>query len=314
MTTLSNKIDFAVVFRVENANPNGDPSNENTPRTDFDGYGEVSDVCIKRKIRNRLTDLINAGELQSSIFVQSDDYKINGDKYNSLKERAESELETIEDTQECIETICGKWIDVRAFGQVFAFKTKKGGKKAKSKKDNDENKSKDKEESISIGIRGPVSVQHAFSKEPIDPIDMGITKSVNGEPPKKKKDDESEENSDGMSSDRMGTKRFIRKAIYVFYGAMNPQLAEKTGFSDEDAEKIKQVLPRLFENDESSARPAGSMEVLKVVWWPHNSKLGQFSSAKVHKSLEIDNAGNIKVNELKDASNNKLNFEIIEGY
>ncbi len=74
MPTLTKKIDFAVVFKVTNANPNGDPSDENTPRTDSDGYGEVSDVCIKRKIRNRLIDLINAGNLQSSIFVQSDDY------------------------------------------------------------------------------------------------------------------------------------------------------------------------------------------------------------------------------------------------
>ncbi|MDR1926692.1 MAG: type I-C CRISPR-associated protein Cas7/Csd2 [Endomicrobium sp.] len=299
MSTLNNKIDFAVVFKVTNANPNGDPLNENIPRTDFDGYGEVSDVCIKRKIRNRLVDLINDGTIKDNIFVQSEDYKQKGDNYNSLKERAEGELEIIEDTDKCREIICSKWIDVRAFGQVFAFKTKKG---IKGQKDD---KKQDKEEGISIGIRGPVSIQHAFSKEPIDAINMGITKSVNGEPKK----DRQGETEDGMSHDRMGQKHFIRKAIYVFYGAINPQLAEKTGFSDEDAKKIKSVLPKLFENDESSARPAGSIEILKVIWWQHNSKLGQHSSAKVHHSLEVGNDGEIKINELKD-----LKPEIIEGY
>lgn len=75
--------------------------------------------------------------------------------------------------------------------------------------------------------------------------------------------------------------------IYVFYGSINTQLAEKTGFTNEDAEKIKQALLTLFENDLSSARPEGSMEVHKVFWWEHNSKLGQYSSAKVHRSLKV---------------------------
>lgn len=69
------------------------------------------------------------------------------------------------------------------------------------------------------------------------------------------------------------------------YGSMNPQLAVRTGFSDEDAETIKQILPKMLENDTSSARPDGSMEVLKVIWWQHNSKGGQYSSSKVHNTL-----------------------------
>ncbi len=277
MSNLTKKIDFAVVFKVSNANPNGDPLGGNRPRTDFSDFGEVTDVCIKRKIRNRLLD---SGE---EIFVQSDDHNNDGKK--SLKDRADSvaELKTEKDRNKYAEIACKKWFDVRAFGQIFAFKGKK-----------DEAGS-----GVSIGIRGPVSVQSAFSKEPVEVISTQITKSVNAESTEK----------DKKSSDTMGTKHRIKNAIYVFYGAMNPQLAEKTGFSDDDAVKIKNVLPNLFENDESSARPAGSMEILKVVWWEHNSKLGQYSSAKVHNSLDVDTKGNIKINELKN-----LKVEIIEGY
>lgn len=248
--SLTNKIDFAVVFRVKNANPNGDPLNGNRPRTTYEGLGEVSDVCIKRKIRNRLM------ERGFEIFVQSDDNKV--DEYKSLRTRAEAFLPTKGTSEEKAQKACEKWFDVRAFGQVFAFS---GGKKG---------------EGLSIGIRGPVSIHSAFSIDRVDVTSTQITKSVSSE-------------GDGSSrgSDTMGMKHRVDRGVYVFYGSMNPQLAAKTGFSDEDANAIKAVLPKLFENDASSARPEGSMEVLKVVWWQHNCPSGQLSSAKVHRSLTV---------------------------
>ena len=91
----------------------------------------------------------------------------------------------------------------------------------------------------------------------------------------------------------MGMKHRVDRGIYTFYGSMNPQLAVRTGFSDEDAAAIKAVLPRLFENDASSARPEGSMEVLNVVWWQHNSASGQVSSAKVHRSLTVNDTDDL---------------------
>jgi CRISPR-associated protein Csd2 len=97
----------------------------------------------------------------------------------------------------------------------------------------------------------------------------------------------------------MGMKHRVEDGVYVFYGSMNPQLAERTGFTDEDAEAIKSVLPKLFENDASSARPEGSMEVLKVFWWRHNSKAGQYSSAKVHRSLIVKLDGSYMVDRLE---------------
>ena len=83
----------------------------------------------------------------------------------------------------------------------------------------------------------------------------------------------------------MGMKHRVDSGIYECYGSINPQLAERTGFSDLDADVIKSILPKLFENDASSARPEGSMQVMKVVWWRHSSRAGQYSSAKVHDSL-----------------------------
>ncbi|MFD7524998.1 type I-C CRISPR-associated protein Cas7/Csd2 [Paenibacillus chitinolyticus] len=256
MSSLDHKIDFAVVLSVTSANPNGDPLNGNRPRQNYDGYGEISDVAIKRKIRNRLQDL---GE---SIFVQSNDRK--NDSFGSLRERADGneELNKIlkakkSSGDDFAWVACQEWIDVRSFGQVFAFK---GGAKG---------------EGVSVGVRGPVSVHTAKSVHPIDITSMQITKSVNSEPGKDR------------GSDTMGMKHRVDYGLYVFYGSINTQLAEKTGFTNEDAEKIKQALVTLFENDLSSARPDGSMEIHHVYWWEHNSKLGQYSSAKVHRSLSV---------------------------
>jgi CRISPR-associated protein Csd2 len=277
MTTLQKKIDFAVVFGVKNANPNGDPLNGNRPRTDYEGLGEISDVCIKRKIRDRLL------EQGQAIFVQSDDRKVDDAK--SLRARAEAALGKKLGSEDTAKLACEKWFDVRAFGQLFAFK------RGKKKADTD-----DGDTGLSIGIRGPVTVQSAFSVEPVSITSTQITKSVSGEGDGSKR-----------SSDTMGMKHRVDQGVYVFFGSMNPQLAEKTGFSDADAAVIKQVLPRLFENDASSARPEGSMEVSKVFWWQHNSKAGQFSSAKVHRTLSVKPDGTYDLANLDGLKPEEMN-------
>jgi CRISPR-associated protein Csd2 len=294
MPTLQNKIDFAVIFRVANANPNGDPLNGNRPRTDYSNYGEMSDVSIKRKIRDRLLERwINDGKNDDGnmIFVQSDDRK--ADDAKSLRARAEAGLGKELGSDKTAALACKKWLDVRAFGQLFALKSnKKAGKK------NDDGSDAEGDTGVSIGIRGPVTVQSAFSIDPIDVTSLQITKSVSGE-------------GDGAkrSADTMGMKHRVDHGVYVFKGSMNPQLAERTGFSDDDANAIKAVLPRLFENDEAAARPAGSMEVLKVIWWRHNSKAGQYSSAKVHRTLTVNADGSYALNNLDN-----LTPEEIDGF
>jgi len=298
MAVLQNKIDFAVVLRVKNANPNGDPLNGNRPRTNYDNYGEMTDVCIKRKIRDRLVERFLTLEKEGqptkgqAVFVQSDDRKIDDAK--SLRARAEAALGSKLGSDETVKLACSEWIDVRAFGQLFALKS---NKKTKKKEEGGDDEG---DTGVSIGIRGPVTVQSAFSVEPIDVTSTQITKSVSGE-------------GDGAKrgSDTMGMKHRVDHGVYVFFGSMNPQLAEKTAFGEDDAESIKQILPKLFENDESSARPAGSMEVLKVVWWRHNCKSGQYSSAKVHRTLQksIQPDGSFDLTNLAG-----LEPEVIDGF
>ena len=280
MSEFTKKIDFEVLVMVKNANPNGDPLNGNRPRETYDGFGEISDVCVKRKIRNRLQDM---GE---KIFVQSDDRSDDG--YRSLADRAKNNVAMQKalkdkDKEAYAKAACETWMDVRSFGQVFAFK----------------------DDSVSVGVRGPVSIHSAFSVLPISINSMQITKSVNSETKEKK------------SSDTMGMKHKIYSALYIIKGSINHQLAEKTGFSDEDAEKIKEALRTLFVNDSSSARPDGSMEVCRVYWWKHNCPMGQYSSAKVHRLVNItaktDDPKEFEDYDIKVDSLPNLSLEEIEG-
>lgn len=282
MSTLQNKIDFALVLHVRNANPNGDPLNDNRPRTDYAGNGEITDVCLKRKLRDRLQ------EAGATIFVQSDDRKVDGEP--SLYSRAlnvigKDRFRKAASKDEIARLACEKWFDVRAFGQVFAFRG-------------------DDAAGVSIPVRGPVTIQSAFTREPISITSTQITRSVSAE-------------GDGSKrgSDTMGMKHRVDLGIYETYGSVNAQLAGRTGFSDADAEAIRQQLPRLFENDVSSARPDGSMRVLRLVWWRHANKGGQYSSAKVHDSLRglLQPDGSFDEQALKGALPG-IEPEIIEGF
>lgn len=248
MSTLQNKIDFVALVSVSMANANGDPLNGNRPRTDYNNYGEISDVCIKRKIRNRMQDQ------GYPIFVQSEDRCDDG--CGSLSERASAVLKGIKNREEYTQKASETWLDVRTFGQLFAFKGKDAG-------------------GVSVGVRGPVSIHQAVSVSPVEVQTLQITKSANGEPGEKR------------SSDTMGNKHFVQFGLYLLKGSINVQLAEKTGFTEEDAQVVKECLRTLFVNDASSARPDGSMEVVKLFWWQHNCKDGQYSSAKVHRSVKV---------------------------
>ncbi|GBD61593.1 type I-C CRISPR-associated protein Cas7/Csd2 [Tetragenococcus halophilus] len=148
---LMNKVDFIATIEVQNANPNGDPLAGNMPRTDSNGYGLISDVAIKRKIRNRMQDQ------GYEIFVKSRDHADDG--FNSLQKRFEDEFD--KETDEEVEQRSNeKWLDVRTFGQVITYQNR------------------------SIGIRGPVSVSMAKSLDPIEITSMQITRSANSMEPK----------------------------------------------------------------------------------------------------------------------------------
>lgn len=148
MESLSQKIDFVLFFSVKNANPNGDPLMGNMPRTDNEGFGEVSDVCIKRKIRNRLQDI------GKNIFVQSEE-RIQDDA-KSLEERFEKVFDKNDDDKKVYKKACENWFDVKAFGQVITYQKR------------------------SIGIRGPISLSLAKSLDVVDVVSQQITRSTNG--------------------------------------------------------------------------------------------------------------------------------------
>lgn len=283
MTKLEHRIDFKLLFSVTNANPNGDPLSGNRPRVTVDGLGEVSDVALKRKIRNRLQDL------GAPILIQSLDRIDDG--INNIREKVSlnpeiAALPNDYTKSQFSEIATRTWYDVRAFGQVFAF----------SKKELNKN---DQFKSLSVGVRGPVTIQPAFTINPITIDDMQITKSINGEPGEKK------------GSDTMGLKHSVLFGLYMTNGSINVTGAEKTGFSQEDAELLKRALTTLFLNDESSARPAGSMDVVRLDWWEHeytpdeNEQLpGILSVAKTHSFIEVE--------PLVESPKSMADYEIID--
>lgn len=262
MSSLNNKIDFTVVFSVTNANPNGDPLNGNMPRQDFEGHGEVSDVAIKRKLRNRQQDFWEEDGANkddgNDIFVKMDE---RTDEYGSLKERQTGELPDYKnlkkDSRKFAKEACKRWVDVRAFGGVFA------------------------DTGLSVGVRGPVSIQMAKSLDKVEIQDYQIVRSTSQQPTKG-------EDGKKQAAGKMGHKYTIDFGVYVFNGSISPQLAEKTGFSEEDAERLHKALETMFENDASAARPEGSLVVERVYWWKHNAKMPQTPSHKLFRSVKID--------------------------
>lgn len=244
---INNKVDFIFTIEVENANPNGDPLTGNMPRMDSRGYGEISDVCLKRKIRNRMQDMGH------EIFVKSAERCDDG--FTSLEKRFDANFKKGTPDAEVVSLANEKWMDIRSFGQVFTYQEK------------------------ALGIRGAVSISIAKSVDPIDPVSMQITKSVNGKEPKKK---------DARSADTMGSKHFVDYGVYVVNGSVNCYFAEKTGFDEEDLGVLKECIRTLFVNDVSSARPDGSMEVRDIYWFNHSSKVGDVSSGKIKDLLIHD--------------------------
>ena len=159
-------------------------------------------------------------------------------------------------------------------------------------------------DAVSVGIRGPVSIQSAFSRDIVPITNLQITKSVN------LKTDSVDPGKRG--SDTIGSKYRVDFGVYVTYGSINVQAAQKTGFSDDDALALKEALRTLFRNDAAAARPDGSMEVVKLIWWEHNCACGQYSAAKVHRSLDVSTTPEISISVDKSTIPG-LKYSIIDG-
>ncbi len=242
MGKLLSRQDFLALISVEGANPNGDPLCGGRPRIDIDGFGIITDVCIKRKLRNTLWDM---GE---EIFVSPP----NGTE--SLSARAQV-LSGIPRENLAAEA-CARWYDVRAFGQLFAFR----GAGA---------------DGAALGIKGAVSLQHLFSVSPIEISELPITRCINAAV------------SRGRAHDTMGFKSFVKYGLYVLKGSVNVPAAEHNGFSEEDCEKLKTALRVMFGCDSSAARPAGSIRTERLYWWSHRSRYGDCSPQRVFDTVKL---------------------------
>lgn len=251
-----NRYDFMALVTVDGANPNGDPLGGNIPRTDSMGFGEMSDVCIKHKLRVALAMASN-GEVDADgncddILLNCADY---GDKETvTIAERLKDIPTKNRSVSEIATDLCKRFRDVRLFGFLWAAKGGEGGK------------------GVSVGITGPASIQYAKSVAPIAPVSTQIVKSMS---------------MDGSRSDTIGTKHRVDRSAYVIKGSVSPYLGEKSCLNQADVDALKETLTNMFTYDASAARPAGSMEVVEIYWFNAGSKSGRLSTASTLRTVDV---------------------------
>ncbi|MDP3837511.1 MAG: type I-C CRISPR-associated protein Cas7/Csd2 [Methylococcales bacterium] len=250
MTALNNRYEFVLLFDIKDGNPNGDPDAGNMPRLDPEtNQGLVTDVCLKRKIRNyvELTQGDNEGY---AIYMQEKAVLNDQHKKAYTKLKLESVPKKLpkkdEDAKALTKFMCDHFFDVRTFGAVMSTDVNAGT------------------------VRGAVQLAFARSIDPVFPQEISITRmAVTNE-----KDVEKERT--------MGRKHIIPYGLYRVHGFISAALAEKTGFSEEDLELLWKSLAEMFEHDHSAAR--GEMASQKLIIFKHADKLG---SAPAHKLFDL---------------------------
>lgn len=256
MTTIANRYEFVLIFDVENGNPNGDPDAGNTPRIDPEtGYGLVTDVCLKRKIRNHVS-LAKEGAPRYNIYIQEKAVlnQLHETAYAGcqLKPEPKKLPKDVEKAKEITQWMCTNFFDIRTFGAVMTTEVNCGQ------------------------VRGPVQLAFAKSVESIMPQEVSITRmAVTNE-----KDLEKERT--------MGRKHIVPYGLYVARGFVSAPLAEKTGFSEDDLEMLWEALINMFEHDRSAAR--GLMSSRKLFVFKHDSKMGNAPAHKLFDLIDIQRA------------------------
>jgi len=250
MAFVTNRYDFVFFFDVENGNPNGDPDAGNMPRIDPEtGIGIVSDVCLKRKVRNYI-DLTRSGTTGYRIYVQ--DKAILNDRNQEayeaigLKPVSKKLPKAIEDQLRVTQWMCDNFFDIRAFGAVMTTEINCGQ------------------------VRGPIQLCFSQSIEPILAAEMSITRMA----VTNAKDAEKEKT--------MGRKEYVPYGLYRLEGFVSAPLAEKTNFTEEDLTLFWEALMNMFEHDRSASR--GLMSSRELIVFKHESKLG---NAPAHKLFDL---------------------------
>lgn len=247
---IKNRYEFVILFDVENGNPNGDPDAGNMPRVDAEtGHGIVTDVCLKRKIRNYI-EMIKNDEAGSKIFVK--------EILNEKLENAYIAVDIAKKTKKKEEIIraqefmCKNYYDVRAFGAVMSTGDAPCGV-----------------------VRGPIQMNFAKSIDPIAAQEITITRMAITN----KKDAD-------KGTTEMGKKNYVPYALYKCEGYISAKLAQdKTGFSEDDLNIFWESIINMFEHDHSAAR--GKMVVRKLIVFKHDSSLGNAPSHKLFERIDI---------------------------
>ncbi len=259
---IKNRYEFVMLFDVENGNPNGDPDAGNMPRTDPEtSFGIVTDVCLKRKIRN-FVELYKEGEGGYNILIKAD-RSLNSkftEAYEALDLEKGKKGKNSDDVKKAQEYICANYFDVRTFGAVMSTGDDPCGI-----------------------VRGPVQLNFAKSIDPVYVQDITVTRqAVTTEKDFKEK-----------KQSEMGKKSFISYGLYRAEGYVSAMLAQKvTGFSEDDLELLWTSIINMFENDRSAAR--GKMCLRKLYIFKHESALGNapahtlFDKINIEKKAECD--------------------------
>ncbi|MES2666339.1 MAG: type I-C CRISPR-associated protein Cas7/Csd2 [Pseudomonadota bacterium] len=271
MTVLTQRHDFVLIFDVTNGNPNGDPDSGNMPRMDPEtGHGLVSDVSLKRKIRNYV-DLARNGQDGHHIYVQESSIlnEQHRKAYRALRpgdakvdKDAKLNPKSDEEAKELRDWMCANFFDVRSFGAVMSTGVNCGQ------------------------VKGPVQITFATSVEPIMPAEISITRMAATNEAEKKQKAEGDDSSDRKENRTMGRKHIVPYGVYVAYGFISAKFAEKTGFSETDLGLLTEALSSMFEHDHSAAR--GQMSTRKLIVFRHDTALG---NAPAHQLFDIVKVG-----------------------
>ena len=249
MTELRNRIDFVYIFDVQDGNPNGDPDAGNLPRVDAEnGMGLVTDVCIKRKVRNYV-QVAREGTEGYDIFIKEKAVLDNlvEDIYKTDEVRSHQGKADQKDAAK--KALCDKYFDIRAFGAVIATKDKQGQ------------------------VRGPIQLTFARSVDPIATEEHSITRmAVTKE-------------ADMNKERTMGRKSTVPYGLYVCHGFISASLARQTGFDEDDLRLFWEALKNMFDVDHSAAR--GLMSAQKLLVFKHDSVLGNAPANKLFDLVKI---------------------------
>lgn len=308
MRKMTSPVNFFAVLMFNNANPNGDSIDGNRPRMNADGYGQITATCIKRKICNELQEMGEPILKISSDRLSDEDIANNIVNLKSRYEQAEKEIRKELGNKnvdalsqgEFSKLFYDKWIDLRAFGDVPSFKNDSKNNK-NGEGDEETKKGSKKAAKLSVqASRAAVTIDMIESINKINVVSHGITSSYNRE-----------DELDSKEASSMGRYNVIEHGVYVIKGTINARWAEKNHFSVEDSEKIKEAIWNMFNTDASAARPAGSSEVVHLVWLDQ-SKLTTDEAPALrgkYNPAEVNRAFSAKIKEGVDIPKNIDDYE-----